>query len=96
MLASLKLHVSFTDDADPINDVVPTPGVLIAAERKFKKTAAALFADPSVEFMAWLAWETIRRSGTTVDTFDRWVDRIADLEVENDSAPLPETPPSGS
>lgn len=96
MLANLKLHVSFTDDADPIESVAPTPGVLIAAERKYKKSAATLFADPSIELMAWLAWETIRRSGTTVETFDRWIDRIADLEVENESAPLDGTAPSGS
>lgn len=73
--------------------VAPSPACLIACERHFGKPAPELFANPSFESLAWLAWEQTRRDGRDVQPFDTWIDGLVDLGTEvDDDGPLPDTP----
>ena len=65
---------------------------IIKCERHFKKPAPELFGSPSIEVMAWLAWEQIRKDGTTVTPFDKWIDDLDDIEADtgDDEIPLDE------
>jgi hypothetical protein len=49
------------------------------------------FNEPSLEHLAWLAWEGSRKEGRAVPPFDKFVDNLVDLDLENDDAPLVDT-----
>ena len=91
MAFNLSLHVTLEGEQPYTVDV--TAGTIIAAERWFKKPAPELFGSVSIEAMAWLAWEQTRRNGTTVAEFDRWIDKLVDIETDTDTGPLAETAP---
>ena len=92
MAFDLTLHVTLQDEAPYSVDV--TAGTIIAAERWFKKPATELFGAISIESMAWLAWEQSRKNGTTVPEFEKFIDRLIDIETETNGSPLsrPGTP----
>lgn len=54
---------------------------MIVLERKYGKPAAELFAMPSMEHLAFLAWEQIRRDGATVPPFDKFIDKLESVET---------------
>ena len=70
----------------------PTAGALIVLERKYGKPAAQLFAAPSMEHLAFLAWEQIRRNAATLGTqapppFEQWIDKLDSVETETPDGP---------
>jgi hypothetical protein len=83
----LSLKVK-TDDSHYEVDI--TAGTLIACERQYKKPMPQLFASPSVEVLAWLAWEQTRKNGTTVPPFEKWIITLIDVDSGGDTAPLVE------
>lgn len=78
------------------HEVSPTAAVFIKAERHFKQPAAALFQNPSIELMAFLAHESLRRGGTAVKPFEEWIDGLDDIQLETSDDPFPETGSSSS
>ncbi len=44
-----------------------------------------------LEHLAWLAWEASRKEGRAVPLFDKFVDNLVDLDLENGDAPLVDT-----
>jgi hypothetical protein len=91
MAFDLTLHVTLDGEAPYTVDI--TAGTIIAAERWFKKPAPELFGSVSIEAMAWLAWEQTRKNGITVVEFDRWIDKLVDIETETAAGPLAGTVP---
>lgn len=74
--------------------VTPTAAALIVLERKFGQPAATLFAAPSIEHLAFLAWEQARRDaqkgGPVVVPWDQWVNELENVEtVTGDDADGP-------
>ena len=72
--------------------VTPTAGALIVLERKYGQPAATLFSAPSMEHLAFLAWEQIRRNAARLGTpapvgFDKWLEDLENVETETDDAP---------
>lgn len=70
-----------------------TAGTLIACERQYKKPMPELFASPSIEVLAWLAWEQTRKNGEqTVPPFDKWILDLIDIDNDSSSDPLDGSP----
>lgn len=69
-----------------------TPTTIVAFERNFKTGLASAFTnEQKMEHLFWLGWDAERRSGAVVKPFDEWLDTIAAVEVETETAPLGET-----
>ena len=67
--------------------VTPTAGAVIVLERKYGKPAAVLFAEPSMEHLAFLAWEQIRRNVAkngepAPQPFDKWLENLDNIETD--------------
>ena len=88
-MIDIKLTVDREDGEHFV--VAPTMATLIAAERKFGKTAQELFSNVSLELLAWVAWRQAQRDGIRVTDFEQWLDGVMDIEAEVDDAPLGET-----
>jgi hypothetical protein len=71
--------------------VRPKLGTFIKFERQYKTPVSTAFNEPSLEHLAWLAWEASRKEGRAVPLFDKFVDNLVDLDLENDDAPLVDT-----
>lgn len=71
--------------------VRPKLGTFIKFERQFNTPVSTAFNEPSLEHLAWLAWEGSRKMGRTVPPFDKFVDQLADLDLESDETPLVDT-----
>jgi len=84
----MQITLSVTTPAEQTT-VDVTYGTLIACERKFGKPMPEQFATPSLELLAWLAWEQTRKNGTTVPPFDQWFPTLLNVEVVgNEDPPL--------
>ena len=84
----MKLSLRVKHGTDPAYTVDVAAATFIACERHYGKTMPAMFTDPSIEVLAWLAWEQTRKDGTTVTLFDQWFRDLEEIDAENDAAPL--------
>jgi ribulose bisphosphate carboxylase small subunit len=84
-MASLK--ITLTDGN--ITEHRITPAVEFAFEQHHKIGFHKAFRDREQQSdLYWLAWECLRRSGTTVKPFGaEFVDTLADVEVVEDNFP---------
>lgn len=57
---------------------------LIAFERKFNKSYGDVENAPHVEYVAFLAWNSLRRTGRETRSFDDFIDVIDGLDVVPD------------
>lgn len=92
MPAAMKVVVERVDGSKDTYPVLPKTQV--AFERQFHMGLAALGADPRMEYIYWLAWDSEHTAGKVVKPFDAWLDDIVSVDAENDATPL--GPPSPS
>ena len=72
-------RITLSDQPEPIV-VTNSVGDAIAWERQSKR---AWHESVSAEAMLWVAWRTARREGLTSEpTFDQFVPRVVNLEVQ--------------
>lgn len=64
-------------------EVAPRPVDYVMAERKFNSLAEA----PQVSLALFLAWSVLHRTSKATDSFDAWLEKVDDIEVDED-APL--------
>jgi hypothetical protein len=89
----MKLSVTYLDGRS--EEVTLTPGDLIAFERKFDLSFAAVEKDPRMEHVVFLAWNGLRRTGRETRSFDEFIDDVGDFNSGGEGErPLP--PPPGS
>ena len=90
--SSIRLQVEPKNEGDPYTGGI-TIKTAIAFEREYKTTLGEAFSGaPSVEHIAWIAWQATRQSGRVVKLFDEWVTHdIEDITlVEDEPDPLVE------
>tara|TARA_R100000808_G_C2059501_1_gene91555 strand:- start:58 stop:366 length:309 start_codon:yes stop_codon:yes gene_type:complete len=90
--SSIRLQVEPKNEGDPYT-VGITIKTAIAFEREYKTTLGEAFSGaPSIEHIAWIAWQATRQSGRVVKPFDQWVENdIEDITlVEEEPNPLVE------
>lgn len=77
-----RMTVTKTDGTEAEYHIGPT--IITAFERQFKTGLPKAFAnDQKLEHLFWLAWDSERRSGTTVPPFgDDYLDTLQDVQIE--------------
>ncbi len=64
------------------------PVTVVAFERHFAVGLGAIATENRMEYVYWLAWDSERRSGKTLPPFDTWLETVAEVEAEDEAAPL--------
>ena len=85
----MKLHLK-VDIGDGPFVVTTNLQTIIAWERRFKRKAGDLANGIGMEDLAFMAWESCKRAQIVVPVeFDKFVERLVDLEVVAEEAPNP-------
>lgn len=93
----IPIQVTYIDGST----VEVTTSVLSVAltERRFDQSAIALFlsAEPRLEALYFLTWESLRISGVEVGEFDAWLATVDDVDASEELSgePLPPPTPEG-
>jgi len=86
-MIDLRLTVRLEDGEEWT--VKPSVGTFVKFERHFKLSVQALSnGSLALEHLVWLAWEQRRHQGDAVPAFDKFIDTVAHLEMDNDDSPL--------
>lgn len=88
----MELTITRTDGSTATTKVAAAD--LIAFERKFDTTYEAVDKTPRIEYIAFLAWNSLHRTGVETRTFDEFVDALDDFDVV--TAPLAPSSDSSS
>ena len=73
------MHIQFADGAE-VTSVASVPD-LLAFERQFDKPITEFGSGLKLEWILWLAWNSLRRSGKAENDFDTWVDTVTNITV---------------
>ena len=91
------MHVEFEDGAG-VTSVASVPD-LLAFERKFDKPITEFGSGLKLEWILWLAWNSLRRRDKAGNDFDVWADTVTNITVgdsDDDAiAPLESSQPTG-
>ena len=87
-MIDLSIAVEMTDGRS--NTYPVTPRVQVEFERHFKKSILSALNEPSLEYIYWLGWASMKKAGDVVKLFDEWLDMVchAEVVVEDGSLPL--------
>jgi hypothetical protein len=85
----MKITVEHVDGTTV--DLTVKPVTIVAFERQFGVGLGALQQDGRMEYVYWLAWDSEKRAGRVVKPFDGWLEDVADIDVDDEPAPLLET-----
>ena len=83
MRASIKV-TSTDSEITEVEAIVPD---FIAWERRTKRRTSDLANGVGIEDLAYLAWASMHRTKRISDTFDEWLERIAEIEMVDKPAP---------
>ncbi|MCU1494809.1 MAG: hypothetical protein JWO62_2573 [Acidimicrobiaceae bacterium] len=86
MAKLLKLTVERIDGSKDTYPVLAK--TKIAFERHFGVGIGTLGESKRTEHVYWLAWDAEHTAGKVVKLFDDWANDIADVDVDEESAPL--------
>lgn len=82
MSFAMRLRVTFPEGRT--EEATTSPGDYVRLERQYKIKASEL-TEPSTEWLGYLTWTALRRQGVDAgDDFEGFLDRMVDLEVEDD------------
>ena len=85
----MKLNLRADIGDGPFTVITSLP-VIVAWERRFKRKAGDLANGIGMEDLAFMAWESCKRAQIVVPVeFDKFVERLVDLEVVAEEAPNP-------
>lgn len=92
----VALHVEYSDGSGV--DVDATAPDLIAFERNFDKPFSVFIEAVRLEYLLWLAWQTVKRRGKTDLEFDAWSETVESIVIGDaaDPVPLESKAPTGS
>lgn len=76
----MKLQLSVTHDGKTLT-CETTLKVIVEWERKYRKRAGDLAQGFAVEDLAFMAWASLKRGGTTLPDFDAWLDKLESVDV---------------
>jgi len=95
-MMNVALKVEYTDGSGA--EVNATAPDLIAFERHFDKPFTVFADNLRLEYLVWLAWQTLKRQGKTALEFDPWVETVGGISLGEavDPVPLESQAPTGS
>jgi hypothetical protein len=95
-MMKVALHVDYSDGSGV--DVEATAPDLIAFERNFDKPFTVFAENLRLEYLVWLAWQTLKRQGKTSLEFDPWIETVGGIALGEavDPVPLESKAPTGS
>jgi len=68
----------------------------VAFEREHDKSIASISTDFRLADICWLAWHALSRTGSSIEAFDTWLERVDEVEVgESEIVPLGTVKPTG-
>lgn len=73
----LNLQVTFEDGAS--KEVVCNAADLVAFEDKYNVSISAIGAETKLSHLLFLAWHSEKRTGSTKDQFDKWLESVASV-----------------
>lgn len=93
----ISLHVEYVDGSGAA--VIAAAPDLIAFERKYDRPMAVFATEARVEWLLFLAWTALKRTGRVTEDFDPWTERVGTIvfgdDVESEIVPLESNPPTG-
>lgn len=81
-MASMSIRMRVNDS----QNIVVGQTDYIALERTYDVSAAELGAKMRVEWLAYLAWNRLRKQGDTTLPFEAWLDTDPNIEIVDDEA----------
>lgn len=85
----MQFKVSF-DDGRTL-EITPTPGDLVRFERQYGFAVSKIEHDPRMEYVMYLSWVALKRTGEYTDDFEVFLDHI--VQSEEAAVVPPATPP---
>jgi len=87
-MMQFKIGVEMVDGTE-VTAVASVPD-LLAFERKFDKPVTDFGNGLRLEWILWLAWHALNRSGKAGDDYDAWTANVGNIVVgSQDGDPLP-------
>ncbi len=93
-MASIRMDLQVTESGGTPVAVTAGAADFIALERKYGIGPKDLGDNPRLEYLAFLAWSAMRRTGPGVPDFDTFVGTLDDIEGESGKGQDPPTAPS--
>lgn len=83
-MIDLRFAVTYTDGSTV--DAHPKPKDVVAFERQYGTSIAKLADEQRAEWLYYLAWSVLHRSGREPHAFDEFLDRVDSVTIEADEA----------
>ena len=91
----LRMTLRVHPVGQPAREVVVKPVTQVAFERHFGVGLASLADDLKIEYIYWLAWDSLRKLGEKPPEFDPWLESVESVEsVDEDDDDPKVTAPS--
>lgn len=73
----LNLQVTYSDGS--VKEIVTNTADMVAFEDKFNVSIAQLGRDTRISWLLYLAWHAEKRTGSTKDSYEKWVESVENL-----------------
>lgn len=81
---NFNLLVTFLDGSS--REVSGIAADLVAFEGHFDVSVSRLNNEVKITHLLWLAWHSLKRTGDTKDTFEKWVESVSSVEAGSPKA----------
>ena len=82
----MKLNLQVTFEDGNTKDITCNAADLVAFEDKYSVSVSAIGAETKLSHLLFLAWHSEKRTGSTKDDFDKWLETVASVG-DSDSDP---------
>ena len=72
----MKINLQLEFNNGEKKDIVANAADMVAFENKFETSVATLSADPRMSYLFFLAWHSEKRTGSTTESFEKWLETI--------------------
>jgi len=79
----LNLQITYSDGTD--KQVTTNTADLVAFEDKFNVSVAQLGRDTRISWLLYLAWHSEKRTGSTKETYEKWVETVDSIGDSEES-----------
>jgi hypothetical protein len=94
----MRMTFTVTYEDGRVVEAVAKPKDIVAFERQYGVSMAALGEDPRMEYLCYLAWSPLHRDKQESAAFDAFLDIVAGIDPvadEVEPAPFPSAPSDG-
>ena len=86
----MEIRIKYDDGTTAV--VHPKPVDLVMFERKFSMAATKIDEDPRMDYILFLAWAALRRTGQESRSYDDFLADLADIDEDEAPASVEDTP----